>query len=488
MLYDVVVIGGGINGCGCAADAALRGLSVLLCEQGDLAQHTSSQSSKLIHGGLRYLEQAEFRLVHKALQEQRILLKVASHLVHPLAFVLPYRPQLRPAWLIRLGLFLYDHLSLNHPLPHSETLVREQQSQYFLPLDPEINKAFLFYDAQTEDARLTLEAALQAQKHGATILTRTTFVQAKAQNGFWQICLQTAEGQQLQIQAKALINAAGPWAKKIASECHYPLRQKVSYVKGSHMIVPAFYAGKHAYLLQASDKRVIFVIPYHGQLLIGTTDQLLTDVDSDLKITAEEIQYFKEIIYAYFKHKITDITTSWAGMRSLPTHPQRQPAEFSRDYHFECHSQPLPFITIVNGKLTTFRHLSAQIIDKLSCIFPDLPSTKTHLTPLPGCFWTQGSYADYLLYATKRYAWLGPELLQHYLQTYGTRTDDLLLHCKQLSDLGCAFGSLLHQKEIDFLKQTEWAKTAEDVLWRRTKLGLGMTAKERKAVEKSFCS
>lgn len=483
MLYDIVVIGGGINGCGCAADAALRGLSVLLCEQDDIAQHTSSQSSKLIHGGLRYLEQYQLRLVQQALKEQQILLNISPHLIHPLAFVLPYRPQLRPTWLLRLGLFLYDHLSLSNSLPNSKALSRINDSQYFQSLRADIEKAFLFYDAETNDARLTLTVALQAQKFGATILPRTQCMQASGQNGLWQISLRKQDGQAMRVQAKVLINAAGPWVGKIADICHNPIQQQISYVKGSHIVVPAFYSGQHAYLLQAPDKRVIFVTPYHGQIMIGTTDILVSDSQTPPSITPEEIQYFKDIIHSYFQHRITVISATWSGIRTLPSHSQQTPSEFSRDFSFEWSTQPSPMVTIVTGKLTTYRRLAAQVIDKLNSVFPNLPASKTKSTFLPGCEWPKGSYEEYLQHVKTQYSWLEPNILQHYLDTYGTRTDELLQNCTQSSDLGRAFGTVLRQKEVDFLRHREWAQSSEDILWRRTKLGLSIGERDRMDLE-----
>jgi glycerol-3-phosphate dehydrogenase len=474
MSYDLVVIGGGINGCGCAADAAMRGLSVLLCEQDDLAAQTSSKSSKLIHGGLRYLEQYEFRLVRHALEEQQILMHIAPHLIHPLAFVLPYRSGLRPAWLLRCGLFIYNHLSRHNTLPHSKTLFRKKEPNYFKALQSDVQKGFLFYDAQTHDARLTITVALQAKAHGATILPRTRFVNAVAQDRHWHITLQSQDGSLQHIMAKAIINAGGPWASQIADHCQNPVDTTISYVKGSHIVVPAFYSGEHAYLLQAPDQRVIFVIPYYGQLLIGTTDFLVSDPQMKPDISTEEIEYLKKIIHSYFQHTITTITATWAGIRALPTQSHHDPAQLSRDCQFEVHHHPLPIVSILNGKLTTYRYLSEQIVDQLSSIFPNLPASKTSITPLPGADWQNAHFSDYEQHAHKKYAWLETPILTHYLQTYGSRTELLLEQCTQPSDLGLAFGPILRQKEVDFLRQHEWAQTAEDILWRRTQLGLNM--------------
>lgn len=482
MLYDIVVIGGGINGCGCAADAAMRGLSVLLCEQSDLAAHTSSQSSKLIHGGLRYLEQYQFKLVRQALEEQHILMNIAPHLIRPLAFVLPYRRGLRPAWLLRCGLFLYDHLSRKNTLPNSKTLTRQKHADYFPSLQTDTQKGFLFYDAQVHDARLTISVALQAQAHGATILPHSRFLAAKAEQDHWRISLKNQEGKIQDIQAKAIINAAGPWAHQIAQACQQQLRASITYVQGSHIVAPAFYSGNHAYLLQTPEQRVVFVMPFHGHTLIGTTEIVVPNPNTQPKISQEEIHYFKDIIHTYFQHTITDIITAWSGIRALPTQANVSPSQLSRDYYFELQSQPLPIITILSGKLTTYRRLSAEVINRLSSVFPNLPRTSTDKTPLPGADWPTG-YDDYILNAQHRYGWLEPQLLNHYLHTYGTRTDLLLKDCKTDRDLGMVFGTILRQKEVDFLRESEWAQTAEDVLWRRTQLGLTISDEDRMALE-----
>lgn len=483
MWYDLVVIGGGINGCGCAADAAMRGLSVLLCEQADLASQTSSKSSQLIHGGLRYLEQYEFNLVRHALNEQQILLNIAPHLIHPLPFVLPYQVGLRPAWLLRCGLFLYDHLSRSNTLPHSKTLHKAKHPDYFAPLRSSIDKGFLLHDAQTHDARLTITVALQAQAHGATILPRTKFIQAIPRDKYWHIRLQSQSGAIQEVKAKAIINAAGSGIAPIAQDCHVPLRTAMTYVKGSHIVVPAFYVGNHAYILQAPDQRIIFVIPLQGQTLIGTTDVLITDPQITPNISHEEIDYLKQIVQQYFHHPITTILTTWSGIRALPAEPDSNPTDLSRDFSFEWHADPLPFITILSGKLTTYRCLAVQVLDQLQSIFPSMPTSTTERTPLPGGDWQGLSFYEYQRYAENHYSWLDNPILQHYLSTYGTRTDVLLADCEKTADLGQQFGPILRQKEIDFLIQTEWAMTAEDILWRRTRLGITIDDQDRIALE-----
>ena len=482
MWYDLVVIGGGINGCGCAADAAMRGLSVLLCEQHDLASETSSKSSKLIHGGLRYLEQYQFKLVRHALKEQAVLMHLAPHLIHPLGLVLPFHIERRPSWLLRSGLFLYDHLSRSRLLPKSRALSRKNTPNYFTTLRRNIRTGFLFYDAQSHDARLTITVALQAKAHGATILTRTQFLNATPEAGHWRVALKTQDGEILHIQAKALINAAGVHVQEVAQQCQTPLDQRLSFVKGSHLLVPNFYPGKHAYLLQTSDQRIVFVMPYFGQTLIGTTDVLVSKPDVQPTITTAEIDYLKNTVHDYFRHSITSINATWSGIRVLPANEMQSPAQLSRDFSFESHLQPAPLVSVLSGKITTYRRLAEHIVNSLTPVFPNLPSSTTDALALPGGDWEKGSFQAYQNYAQTHYVWLKSNILQHYLSHYGTRTEQLLADCHHMQDLGKAFGPILHQREVDFLCETEWAKTADDILWRRTQLGLSLIATEQEAL------
>ncbi len=484
MLYDIVVIGGGINGCGCAADAALRGLSVLLCEEDDLASKTSSKSSKLIHGGLRYLEHYDFNLVKKSLDEQAVLMTIAPHLVHPLPFVLPYRKTLRPSWVLRAGLFLYDRLSRINPLPNSKKIIKKTHPQYFNPT-PDIDTGFLFYDCHTDDARLTISVALQAKEHGASILTHTKFVTAQAQNDHWIVTLQPKKGKPFQVSAKAIVNAAGPWAHDIAQRLNLPVKQRMTYVKGSHIVVPALYTGQHAYLLQAPDQRIVFVIPYLGYSLVGTTDVLLNQNSDPLDIDPAEITYLKNIIQSYFHQSPSTIVATWSGVRALCASSDKKASQLTRDYVVELSKNPLPIASILGGKLTTYRHVAAETIDGLQKnSFPQWPASCTKTAILPGGLWENSrSLTEYKLYASRQYAWLDLSILEHYLTHYGTRTEIILQDCTKPSDLGQAFGPILHQKEVDYLQQEEWASSAEDILWRRTKLGLSINDNDRTALE-----
>lgn len=473
-IYDVAIIGGGINGCGCAADAALRGLSVVLCEQDDLASKTSSGSTKLIHGGLRYLEYYDFGMVKKALDERQILLEQAPYLIHPLPLVLPHKKHMRPAWLLRTGLYLYDHLSRNNTLPNTQTLKRSRQPMYFTPLKEMIQKGFLFYDACTDDARLVLANALQAKAHGAELLTRTTLIGAEVQNGHWTLSLQASTGNITHIQAKSVINAAGPWVQSVNELLKQSSVCEQTLVKGSHIVVPKLYTGHHAYVLQHEDKRIVFVIPYHGHTMIGTTDVLFTGTPDNVKIETDEIDYLLALVNQYFTHTLTsaDIIHHWSAVRPLLSEAGKPPRAISRDYAFDYQSQPAPTVTLCSGKLTTYRQLAMYAVDLLEAIFKDLPPSRTASTPLPGSQFNTMNFTQYQAYAKETYHWLEQTTLERYLKTYGTRTEQLLKSCQTRTDLGQHFGQGLYQIEIEFLIQEEWAETLEDILWRRTKLGL----------------
>ncbi|MDP3562682.1 MAG: glycerol-3-phosphate dehydrogenase [Legionellaceae bacterium] len=474
MLYDLVVIGGGINGCGCAADAALRGLSVYLCEQGDIASQTSSNSSKLIHGGLRYLEHHDLAMVKKALDEQQILLDIAPHLVHPIPFVLPHDQHGRPMWLLRTGLFLYDHLSHTNTLPNSKSINRKKYPEYFTPLLAKLKDGFIFYDCKTDDARLTLINALQAKQHGATIASQTALVEAKIENGLWELKLQPKSGDSYVIQSKSIINASGPWLESVSQLLQIPLEHNIALIKGSHVVVHKLYDGEHAYLLQHEDKRIVFVVPYYGHSMIGTTDVVYGGNLENLTIDPNEINYLSELLLHYFNKplKKADIITTWSGVRPLLSAKEKKAAELSRDYSIHYSATPAPAVTIYGGKITTYRQLAAQAIDQLKTIFPELPESNSNKTALPGAAFQNMNFNAYKQYAYDKYHWMEQSVLKHYIETYGTLTENVLANCHQISDLGIAFTSTLYQIEVDYLMREEWAREVDDVLWRRTKLGL----------------
>lgn len=474
-IFDVAIIGGGINGCGVAADAALRGLSVILIEKDDIAANTSSSSTKLIHGGLRYLEYYDFFLVKKALNERQLLLNLAPHLVHPLPFVLAYQQSMRPFWILRAGLFLYDYLSFKNRLPGSRVIKRQSQPEYFAPLKKSFEKGFQFYDASTDDARLTIANAVQAHEQGATVCTKTEMLSSSATDNLWHLNLRTAQRSQFSIKARSLVNAAGPWVEQVNQRLQIPSHYNLSLVKGSHLVVKKLYTGNQAYLLQNLDNRVVFVIPYHGYSLIGTTDIGYSGDLNNLRISPDETDYLLRVVGSYFKTKrhATDIISSWSGVRPLLSRSGELPQALSRDYTYQCTQQPAPAVSIYGGKITTYRQLAVEVVDRLKPVFPDLKKSCTARTALPGAVSsTQLPFAEFIHQAEIQYSWLEKSLLKRLLQTYGTRTELVLQNCQQTTDLGENFGNGLYQKEVDYLISHEWAKTSDDILNRRTRLGL----------------
>lgn len=491
--YDVAIIGGGINGCGCAAEAAKRGMSVFLCEQADLASQTSSRSSQLIHGGLRYLEHYDFSLVKKSLDEQQVLMEIAPHLVHPLAFVLPHVPNGRSPWRLRTGLFLYDHLSLINTLPNSQHIHRPTHPEYFSPLHDTIRDGFMYYDCQTDDARLTISNALEARRHGAMIKNYTELKQAIYQDDSWQLTLTTANGFTKTVCANTLINATGPWVSSINQKLNIPQQHPIQQIKGSHLLVHRLYEGNHAYVMQHHDKRVVFVIPYHGHSLIGTTDIPFEGNPQTAHITPEEIAYFNEIIAHTFQKKIhpENIMGSWSGVRTLLTQSSnpKKAQELSRDYALSMQETPGPVLSIYGGKITTHRQLAVEAIDLLTHAFPNRVFRPHCITPLPGAPEKGASIQQYQHDLEKRYPWLPQSIRTHYLKTYGTLTELILKNCQSMVDLGERYNSVLYDAEVEYLIQHEWVKKIDDLLWRRTKLGMmpqetSMRSKLMKKIER----
>ena len=480
-IYDLLVIGGGINGCGIAADAAGRDLTVVLCEQYDLANETSSRSSKMIHGGLRYLEYYEFRLVREALGERDVMLKIAPHIVSPLQLIIPHNSLQRPAWLVRLGLFLYDHLGIQFgkksKLPGSYGLKLNNETNYGKPLKPELKKGFCYYDCKVDDARLVICNAISARDHGAIIMPRTKFIHAKKEEGLWVSTLENQQTkQQWQVKSKALVNAAGPWVDHIA---HYTLniktKHQVELVQGSHIVIPKFYEGDHAYLLQNNDKRVIFVIPYHDNLtMIGTTDVPFTGDPATVAISADERDYLCNSVNHYFKQTISpdDIVNEWSGVRPLQADDANNASAVSRDYCIEVEDDngATPILSVFGGKITTYRELAEHALHKLKPYFPQMKSTWTSTTPLPGGDISNAS--DYALTLSKQYPFLPVKMLNRYAHSYGNLSDLILHNVKSVTEMGDNFGSDLYQKEIEYLVKNEWAHSCDDILWRRSKLGL----------------
>lgn len=475
-VYDLAVIGGGINGVGIAADAAGRGLSVFLCERDDLAQHTSSASSKLIHGGLRYLEHYEFRLVREALAEREVLLAKAPHIVRPMRFVLPHRPHLRPAWMIRAGLFLYDHLGKREKLPGSRGLRFGVGS----PLQVGISRGFEYSDCWVDDARLVVLNAMSAREHGAHIHSRTRCVSARRSKGLWHIHLERADGTLLSIRSRALVNAAGPWVARLLKD---DLKQKSPYgirlIQGSHIVVPQLYEGEHAYILQNEDRRIVFAIPYLGRFtLIGTTDREYQGDPAKVAITEEETRYLLDVVNQHFKKQISadDILRTYSGVRPLCDDESDDPSAVTRDYTLalDAHPGEAPLLSVFGGKLTTYRKLAESALAQLAPFFPTMGGSWTASATLPGgeSMDSQEALAEALC---ERYGWLPNSLARRWAGTYGSRVWKLLEGVANLTDLGEHLGGGLYAREVDYLCREEWAQDAEDILWRRTKQGLFMT-------------
>ncbi|WP_345956632.1 glycerol-3-phosphate dehydrogenase [Pseudomonas fulva] len=478
--YDLVVIGGGINGVGIAADAAGRGLKVFLCEKDDLARHTSSASSKLIHGGLRYLEHYEFRLVREALAEREVLLAKAPHIVKPMRFVLPHRPHLRPAWMIRAGLFLYDHLGKRKRLGASRSLRFGAGSA----LKPAITRGFEYADCWVDDARLVVLNAMAAREHGAHIHTQTLCLGAKRVGALWEVEVQHADGSTRTVRAKGLVNAAGPWvAQFIKNDLKLDAPYGIRLIQGSHLIVPRLYEGEHAYILQNEDQRIVFCIPYLDRFtLIGTTDREYTGDPAKVAITDQETDYLLNVVNAHFNHQLqrSDIFSTYAGVRPLCNDESDNPSAVTRDYTLAlsaAHGEA-PLLSVFGGKLTTYRKLAESAMAELKPFFSQMGGSWTAESTLPGGedMTTPQALEEALL---ARHTWLAPAIAQRWARTYGSRVWTLLARVEGPQDLGQAIGAGLFAREVDYLREHEWATSLEDILWRRTKLGLFTTEAEQ---------
>lgn len=487
--YDLCVIGGGINGAGIARDAAGRGLVVLLVEAQDLAQATSSASTKLIHGGLRYLEHGEFRLVRESLKEREILLSIAPHLIRPMDFVMPHVQGLRPRWIISLGLWLYDHLAGRKKLK-SSTAVGLNDSFIGQSLKPVYKDGFQYSDCWADDSRLVVLNAMDAKARGAEILTRTACVdiaQAKDIQG-WHVRLKDLySGDEFQISAKAVVNAAGPWVRSIldSSLLAHDNTPHVRLVKGSHIIIPKIFEGEQAYLLQQPDKRIVFAIPYETDFtLVGTTD-VPFEGDAMVPVIDEgERQYLCDAINRFFEEPVSpdSIFRTYSGVRALFDDGAGQAQKITRDYHLELDvSSGSPILSVFGGKLTTYRVLARHAVDKITGA--QVNANWTAKTPLPGGDIDGGDVQKFHDAQAQKYPFLSPPLLIRLARSYGTRMDMMLEGCLTLRDMGRDFGELLYEVEILYLIRHEFAKTAEDILWRRTKLGLHLEKKYKLALE-----
>ncbi len=480
--YDIVIVGGGINGTGIARDAAGRGLKVLLIEQSDLASATSSASSKLIHGGLRYLEHYEFRLVREALREREILLSIAPHLVRPLRFQLPHAPHLRPAWMIRAGLFLYDSLAKRKTLPGSQCVNLDKST----PLKPTFTRAFEYSDCWVDDARLVITNAIGAREHGADIFPRTRCESAERVKDGWLVTL-NREGEHKQVLSKTLINATGPWVSSFIKErLHDQPEYGIRMVQGSHIIVPAIHSSDKAYILQNSDKRIVFVIPWESQWsMIGTTDMEYTGNPASVTPQEEEVSYLLDVVNSHFTKQLTpeDIIHSFSGVRPLCNDESSDPAAITRDYTLTVsnRSEHFPLLNIYGGKLTTYRRLAESALNKLSPWFPNMGLPWTNKRPLPGG--AIKSRQSLVKEFTTRLPWLSQNIAERYASSYGNLAYRFLSSCSRVEDMGEEFGNGLFAAEVDYLIRAEWAATPKDILWRRTKLGINFSEEDLQRLE-----
>ena len=476
--FDLLVIGGGINGAGIARDAAGRGLRVLLCERGDLAEHTSSASTKLIHGGLRYLEQYEFRLVREALAERERLMRLAPHIVWPLRFVLPHDAGLRPVWMLRLGLFLYDHLARLKALPGSQALHLGRDGAG-APLQKRLTRGFAYSDCWVEDSRLVVLNALDAAERGAWIRTRTTVESARREAGVWTVTLYNAERRQREsVRAQIVVNAAGPWVgETLLRTLSIEARPKVRLVKGSHIVVRRLYDGEHAYILQQPDRRIVFAIPYERDFtLIGTTDVAHEGGPGPVRISSEETRYLCACINRSFERQIgpDDVVWSFSGLRPLYDDAAANASAVTRDYVLDLDHEGPPVLSVFGGKITTYRRLAEHALEKLGPHLPGMKPAWTGAAPLPGGDMAGADFEGFAKTLAADYPFLPEATVRRLARAYGTRAARLLGDARSLSDLGQAFGGDLSAREVDYLVRYEWARLPDDILWRRSKLGLRM--------------
>lgn len=475
--HDLLIIGGGINGAGIARDAAGRGLSVLLVEQEDLASHTSSASTKLIHGGLRYLEYYEFRLVREALIERERLLGMAPHIIWPLAFVLPQMNSPRPAWLVRLGLFLYDNLGGRKKLPATKT-VNLAHSPLGNGLKPGAKTAFVYSDCWVEDSRLVVLNARDAAERGARIETRTKLVSAVRENALWKAEIAGPGGTRT-VWARGLVNAAGPWVEDVLQRAASASQDRgVRLIKGSHIVVPRLYEGEHAFMLQNPDRRIVFAIPYeHDYTLVGTTDEPWEGLPGKAQISPEETDYLCETVRRYFARAIQpgDVVWSYAGIRPLYDDHAASASAVTRDYVLDLDGgdgAKAPLLSVFGGKITTYRKLAEHALEKLLPFYPGAKGDWTAGADLPGGDIPGDDFECFVTTLASAHPALPAALLTRLARAYGTRATAILGTAQRIEDLGSDFGGGLTQAEVDYLRDQEWARSAEDVLFRRSKLGL----------------
>jgi glycerol-3-phosphate dehydrogenase len=489
---DLLVVGAGINGAGIARDAAGRGLRVVLCEQHDLGQHTSSNSTKLVHGGLRYLEHYEFSLVRKALEEREVLLHAAPHIIWPLRFVLPHLSHLRPAWMIRAGLFLYDHLARRRRLEASARIDLRTHAAG-KPLQPGYRTGFVYSDGWVEDARLVVLNAVDAAERGARVLTRMRCERLVRENGGWTATLVATGGdaggragatvggdvQRATVHARAVVNAAGPWVQEFL-DGHSPVRARhgVRLVKGSHIVVPRMFEHDYAYIFQNEDRRIIFAIPFQQDFtLVGTTDVEYTGDAAQVAIDQDEVAYLCALSNRFFARQIApqDVVWTYSGVRPLLDDESSDPSSVTRDYTFELDANGPPILSVFGGKITTYRRLAEDALEQLLPTLGEQRKAWTAKAPLPGGEMPGADFEAYVISLLRRYPRFTPALLRRYARAYGTRAERILGEACTEAQLGEAVLPGVYAAEIDYLRSVEYARTADDILWRRSKLGLHLT-------------
>lgn len=488
MPFDLAIIGGGVNGCGIARDAAGRGASVILFEQNDLASATSSASTKLIHGGLRYLEHYKFRLVREAVMEREVLWRLAPHIIWPLRFVLPHHKGLRPAWLLRLGLFIYDHIGGRKLLPPTST-VDLRRSPLGKPLKGDLAKAFEYSDCWVEDSRLVVLNAADAAARGADIRTRAKVIAAVREDGLWRIET-VRDGKSEVFQARALVNAAGPWVGQVLNEIvHSNTKAAVRMVQGSHIVVRKLYDHDRCYIFQNADGRIVFAIPYERDFtLIGTTDRDYHGDPATAFATSEEIEYLCAAASEYFRHPVTHDSVVWtySGVRPLYDDGASKAQEATRDYvlTLDTPDDGAPLLSVFGGKITTYRRLAEKAIARLAphADWAAKPGW-TKAGTLPGGDFPVSGFDALVDKLCANHPWALRATLTRLARAYGTRANEILAGAKEVSDLGRHFGADLYEREVRYLMRAEWAQQADDVLWRRTKLGLHLSEIERRALD-----
>lgn len=487
--FDLLVVGGGINGAGIARDASGRGLSVMLCEKEDLAQHTSSASTKLIHGGLRYLEHYDFTLVRHALQEREVLLDAAPHIIWPLRFILPHHRELRPRWLIRIGLFLYDHIGGRKKLPasHAVNLSKHVAGE---PLKEAFTHGFEYSDCWVQDARLVVLNAMDAALRGCEVKVRTEVTDLIREDGFWTVQLLDNNTQEVaSITARVIVNASGPWVDKtLGLDEEHDARYATRLVKGSHIVVPKLFDHPYTYIFQNADNRIIFAVPYEQRYtLLGTTDMEVGDEPGVVTIDAEEVSYICNAASEYFSTAVSpdEVVWSYSGVRPLYDDASSNASKVTRDYKLDLDDRKdAPVLSVYGGKITTFRKLADDAMNMLSSHLSIDSDDWTKHQPLPGGDMPNADFDAYLSQSRNTYSWLPEEVLFDYVRNYGTRICQLLQGRSCVEQLGQFFGGQLYQAEVDYLVEHEWAQTAEDIIWRRSKKGLALSVDEIEALRR----